>query len=302
MTKQQLANSNVYNSVALYFEEQLLIMEGNEILRDDVAEFHDMLATFKDAQTAQNNNPAITVTDKNTVKTYLVTTSMMILRYLLHYANKTGMTDLTAACKNLTFKSLRVSDDDLKKNIYNIAQKVEAYSLELVKYRFTLDKQKIFLLQVKTFADMKPQIDILNTKGTVNTDLLSTQDKKIKVFIKERLNVSVLMELENNPLFVKHYQDLVIIRSKVGSTTHLTINIVKTKENIKQPFVDISIPELSFTGKTDKLGKLMVKTGALKELTVIVLKDDVKIHEEKIGNIVRGKNKVMQIVLPDAPL
>lgn len=297
MTKTLISDAITFESISLFLKEEKAIVAANELLVEEAAAFEIIHTAFKEAKNESSKTAPLKTSDKNTIKKYLLDTTRTLLTYLLSFGTSKGLTDLIVFCQSAPKSLSKLSDEELKNLVKETVHQMTVYSTELLRYRFTLEKQTYFAKQVTAFDNIKSQLNIEVSRTTSKGNTLSDKYKALKAFIKVRLDAAVLTEEETNPSFVKLYQDLRLTTAPKKTSTSLIIKTLNDNTKTFEPFVDITIEALKFVGKTDETGKISIKTGLLKNVTIVASKSELKTQIVTVNNILRGRIRNVDIVL-----
>lgn len=314
MTKVQVADSETYGVLNVFIEENTEKCQESEIVSEDVAYFQDVLAQFNDKKEEAQKDITSIAANNSKLKVSLSATASDIFKYLQSHGIRKKDQMLLDIPKPAKSKMVVLADADFTTLMNDIAQKVTTYSDVLVLHAFTVAQQTAFKADVTAFNAGKPQVKIVRKQKKGTTENLKTVHEELNSAVEDRLMVSILALQEKYPDFVRHFLELCEKSIPPVSATQVTILTVNDETNAPEPSVRILLPDLEKTidkdakGKlvlkklqptdkvapistfeTDANGKLIVKTGNLKELLIKASKGLFEEQELSVTKIKRGR-------------
>ena len=314
MTKVQVADSETYGVLNVFINENTEKCQENEFLAEDVAYFKEVLTQFNEKKEEVENLDTNIAADNLKLKASLSERASLIFKFLQSQGVRKKDQTLLDMPKPSKTAMLALSHADFIALMAEMVIRVTTHGGVLVLNAFTEADQAAFKADVAAFNAAKPQIKIIGKFKKGTTQNLKTLHEELNSAVEDRLMVSILALQKKYPDFVQHFLELCEKSIPPVSATQVIIQTVNDETNAPEPFVSILLPDLEKTieadakGKltlktlrpadkntsmptlnTDANGKLIVKTGNLKQLLIKASKGLFEDQEAVVKEIKRGK-------------
>ena len=290
MRQDHALDLEMFRSLSVFFDNYADVVDSSPLLKEDVAAFREALNAIDGKMEAQSVVTTISAGDKATLRTKIAQNIRKCLDKITAQAIKDKNAELQAACSTTLSAMTRGSDFN-----FAVVAKIEltrilSYANILDKYGLKADFRKELASDISVFDKMKPQMNVERSRSIVLTGSRNDLFKSTNEFIDKVMSESIEMFNVTNPDFVKQFEDVSTGRTPSVSPTR--VNILLLNDATEAPFKKgaVIVPELKLSTTTDEDGKLTVKVGGNKEVTIIGRVDGFEPQEVTVSKIIRGRS------------
>ncbi len=288
MRQEHLLQRDTYRVMNTFFNQYPDITASTPDLKEAVATFQENFKALDDTISDAKTIKTISAADRLALKTKIAQNIRKAFDKIIVQAVKDKDKEAKAACNVSLSMMVRASEADF------LDLTASAMTL-LSKNTAVLDKAGMngafrteLSQDITVYDNMKPIMESERKKSRVFRGTQAEMFDELQEYVDIVLRDAIDGVNDAYPNFVKEYNAMCVGRTPTSSPTKL---VILTVDETDKPLsvVDIALIELATTTATNELGKLDVKMGGIKTVTLKATKTGFVEKETRVTNIKRGQ-------------
>ena len=288
MRQEHLLQRDTFRVMDAFFNQYPDIIAATPDLKEAVATFQENFKALDDTIAGVKNLKTVSAADRLALKTTIAQNIRKAFDKIVVQAVKDKDKDAKAACSASLSMMVRATETDF-------LALTEAAMKLLMKNTAVLDKagmNEAFRTElsqdIKAYDAMKPTMERERKQTSVFRGNQAEMFDELQEYVDIVLRDAIDGVWDKHSNFVKEYNQMCVCKMPNSSPTKISILTLDETDN-PLSVVDIALVELSALTATDEFGKLDVKTGSMKAVTVKAKKAGFVEKELRVTNLKRGQ-------------
>ena len=301
MRKDHVFLLRTLRALLVFFDNYADVIEKYPLLKEDVAAFRALVNRISDMVDPENAIITISTASKSALRTGITERVLNAFGKIKAQAIKDKNEDLKKEATLIQKTFQAPTDADFLEVIREKVKMLQNHAGTLAKYGLNKAYLAELTDDVETFSKALPKMSVEKSQSKVATGTLQDAVKEAKEYLDDVLVHTVEMTANEFPVFVKEFNEVKTGQTPSVSPTSLVLIFIDDATNLPCLGVRVINGELKFSEVTDETGKLVIKTGAKKDLIFSAVREGMVAQEIKMGKIKKGQVLEMEIRMVAVP-
>ena len=288
MRQEHLLQRDTYRVMNTFFNQYPDITESTPDLKEAVATFQENFKALDDTISDAKTIKTISAADRLALKTKIAQNIRKAFDKIVVQAVKDKDKEAKAACSVSLSMMVRASETDFLDLTESAMTLLSKNTAVLEKAGMNGAFRTELSQDIKVYDNMKPTMERERKQSRVFRGTQTEMFDELREYVDIVLRDAIDGVNDAYPNFVKEYNAMCVGRTPTTSCTKL---VILTVDETDKPLsvVDIALIELATTISTNEFGKLDVKMGGIKTVTLKAKKAGFVEKEFRVTNLKRGQ-------------
>ncbi len=288
MRQEHILQRDTYRVMNTFFSQYPDITASTPDLKEAVATFQENFKALDDTIADEKTLKTVSAADRLALKTKIAQNIRKAFDKIVVQAVKDKDKEAKAACNTSLSMMVRASEADFLDLTASAMTLLSKNTALLDKVGMNEAFRTELSQDIKVYDNMKPIMESERKKTRVfrgnQTEMFDELQEYIDIVLRDAID-GVNAQYPN---FVKEYNAMCVGKTPTSSPTKL---VILTVDETDKPLsaVDIALLEMATTISTNELGKLDIKMGGIKTVTLKATKTGFIEKETHVTNIKRGQ-------------